>query len=78
VDSSRAEIYGRGRNVKEDVVTYYLCLVVVGEEDVAGLEVPVDDGDADGRAGVQVGQRPRRSQRDPQAQRPVHPHLPNA
>ena len=56
----------------------YLCLVVLGEEDVAGLEVPVDDGDADGRAGVQVGQRPRRAQRDPQAQRPVHPHLPNA
>jgi hypothetical protein len=52
---------------------------VFGQEDVAGLEVPVDDGNADGRAGVQVGQPPRRAERDPQAQRPVqYLHLRNA
>ena len=30
--------------------TSYLGLKVFGEEDVAGLEVPVDDRDANGRA----------------------------
>ena len=54
---------------------FYLSLKVLGEEDVAGLEVAVDDGDADSGGGVEVGEPPRGAQRYSQPHRPVHPHL---